>query len=90
MMVFAASIVREKHRASIPGRSAEPSYGPTNAHSGIGTVSHMDWKLPKDIAATAAAGGRGAEVLSGGGRERAMLRLRGEACNDGCSPFVVR
>ena len=51
MIVFAASIVREKHFASIPGQPPEPSYGPTNVHSGIGDASHMDWKLPKDIAA---------------------------------------
>jgi len=56
MMVLAASIVRAKHFASIPGRSPELSYGPTSAHSGIGTVSHIVWKLPKDITGGCAGG----------------------------------
>ncbi|KAL7273474.1 hypothetical protein RUND412_003667 [Rhizina undulata] len=36
--------------ASIPRPDAvEPAYGPTNEHNGMLAVSHIDWKLPKDM-----------------------------------------
>jgi hypothetical protein len=51
MMVFAASMVRAKHAASIPGWDELPSYGPTREHSGKAIFSHMVWKLPNVMTA---------------------------------------
>jgi hypothetical protein len=79
MMVLAASIVREKHFASIPGRSPELSYGPTNAHSGIGTVSHIVWKLPKDIAGSRVGARAGEERERRGRKRRVVEGERGSA-----------